>query len=117
MLAEPECRCSPVRALQTGNCSVDFMSRAAYHDLKLALHLLNLILCLDEVLAVQVAVCPHRLIQVLLLLQPRLTLHNLRQEPMTIMRADSAATCLDTSLCLMAQSEYRSHASSNAHAV
>ena len=49
-----------------------------YHDLEFALHLLNLILGLDEVLAVQVAVSPHSLVQVLLLLQPRLPLHNLQ---------------------------------------
>lgn len=48
-----------------------------YHDLELALHLLNLILGLDQVLAVPVAVCPHSLIQILLLLQPRLALYNL----------------------------------------
>ena len=52
----------------------------AYHDLKLALHFLNLILSLDEVLAVQVAVGTHCLVQVLLLLQPCFTLHNLQQE-------------------------------------
>ena len=50
-----------------------------YHDLKLALHLLNLVLSLDKVLAVQVAVGTHRLVQVLLLLQPRFTLHDLQQ--------------------------------------
>ena len=52
----------------------------AYHDLKLALHLLNLVLGLNEVLAVQVAVGTHRLVQVLLLLQPCFTLHNLQQD-------------------------------------
>ena len=91
------------------------MSRAAYHDLELALHLLNLVLCLDEVLAVQVAVSPHRLIQVLLLLQPRLTLHNLRCEPMTIM--DTRSKLPNMSHWWVAQSERRSHASSNARAV
>ena len=50
----------------------------AYHDLELALHLLDLVLGLDEVLAVQVAVCPHRLIQILLLLQPCLAFYNLQ---------------------------------------
>ena len=54
-----------------------------YHDLELALHLLNLILGLDEVLAVQVAVRSHRLVQVLLLLQPRLPLYNLHHAHLT----------------------------------
>mmetsp|Transcript_12902 Transcript_12902/g.46367 ORF Transcript_12902/g.46367 Transcript_12902/m.46367 type:complete len:563 (-) Transcript_12902:351-2039(-) len=40
------------------------------HDLKLALHLENLVLRLEKVLAVRVAVRPRRLVQVLLLLQP-----------------------------------------------
>ena len=49
----------------------------AYHDLELALHFLDLILSLDEIFAVQVAICPHSLIQVLLLLQTSLAFHNL----------------------------------------
>mmetsp|Transcript_7978 Transcript_7978/g.18529 ORF Transcript_7978/g.18529 Transcript_7978/m.18529 type:complete len:259 (-) Transcript_7978:1015-1791(-) len=50
------------------------------HDLELALHLGNFILGLNKVLGVQVAVGPHGLVQVLLLLQLLLTLLNLLLE-------------------------------------
>ncbi len=42
------------------------------HDLQLALHVCNLSLRLDKVLAVQIALCPHRLVQPLLLPQLRI---------------------------------------------
>ena len=48
-----------------------------HHDLELALHLLDLILGLNEILAVQIAVGSHSLVQVLLLLQEVLSLHYL----------------------------------------
>ena len=50
----------------------------AHHDLELALELLDLVLRLDQVLAVDVAVRSHGLIQVLLLLESGLALTDLQ---------------------------------------
>ncbi len=53
---------------------------SAHHDLEFALELLDLILCLDQIFAVQVAISSHCLIQVLLLLEPGLTLADLHRD-------------------------------------
>lgn len=50
------------------------------HDLELALHLGDLVLRLDQILAVEVSVAPHALVQLLLLLQLYLPIANLVAE-------------------------------------
>lgn len=50
------------------------------HDLELALHLGDLVLRLDEVFAVEVAVAPHALVQLLLLLELHLPVADLVAE-------------------------------------
>lgn len=73
---------------------------SAYHDLELALHFLNFILGLDEVLAVQIPVCTHRLVQILLLLQPCLSLYNLHHARLSAACTHGRSASMNTCACM-----------------